>query len=138
MIAEFVPPNSRHTIAQTPAGVSETISVGNAYRVRTGDKWVCPPAETAPGLQQPIWDHQGEVTVARGQDLVIDGMPTHGYAYTHTDNSQGHPLTTNQKLYVAVLTGLPRRAVVDRSGSTMTLDFYDYGASITITLPPCT
>ncbi len=137
-IMEFVPPNSSHTIAQTPKGVEETISVGSAYRIRYGDKWACPPAGTMSGpFLQPIWELQGEVTASRAPDLVIEGMPTRGYAYTHTDNFQGQPNTTSYKLYVGVQTGLARRVVTDWRGSTWAQDFYDYGAKISITLPPC-
>jgi hypothetical protein len=135
---EFIPPNSSHTIAQTPKGPTERIDVGNASRIRYGDKWACPPAGTMPGpFLQPIWDLQGEVTATRAPDLVIDGMPTRGYAYTYTDNSQGQPFTTSYKLYVGVQTGLSRRVVTTWKGSTWAQDFYDYGAKITITLPPC-
>jgi hypothetical protein len=74
--------------------------------------------------------------VARSQDLVIDGMPTHGYAFTRTGTSKGRTVTVTYKLYVGVQTGLPRRLEVS-GGARETFDFYDYGAKITITLPPC-
>ncbi len=137
-IMEFVPPNSTHMIAQSPAGVSETISVGSAYRVRNGDKWACPPeGAMGAGILQPIWDLRGEVTVTRGQDLVIDNMPTRGYAYTYSQQSQGQSTIVNYKLYVGVQSGLPRRSVISQTGYTFAIDFYDYGAKIAITLPPC-
>ncbi len=137
---EFVPPNSMHMINQSPAGVSETISVGTAYRVRNGDKWACPPeGAMGAGVVQPIWiwDLQGEVAVTCGQDLVIDNMPTRGYAYTYSQQSSGLSTIVNYKLYVGVQNGLPRRSVISQTGYTWTGDFYDYGAKITITLPPC-
>lgn len=134
-ITEFVPPNSTHAIIP---GLLEAIWVGDAYRVRAGEKWECTPAPTggAPGLIPPIWKQPGEVTVARSQNLVIDGMPTRGYDFTRTGTSKGRTITMKYKLFVAVQTGLPRRLEVS-GGARETFDFYDYGAKITITPPPC-
>ena len=134
-ITEFVPPNSTHA---TVPGLVEAIWVGDAYRVRTGEKWECAPAPTggAPGLIPPIWKQPGEVTVARSQNLVIDGMPTRGYDFTRTGTSKGRTITMKYKLYVGVHTGLPRRLEVS-GGARETFDFDDYGAKIAITLPPC-
>ncbi len=134
-ITEFSPPNSTHA---TVPGQIEAIWVGDAYRIRTGAKWECatPPTGGTPGLVPPIWKQPGEVTVARSQNLVIDGMPTRGYAFTRIGTSRGRTVTMNYKLYVGVQTGLPRRLEIS-GGARETFDFYDYGAKITITLPPC-
>jgi hypothetical protein len=69
--------------------------------------------------------------------LVIDGMPTRGYDYTFTSQVQGRPSTSHQKLYVGVQTGLPRRASMEGDGYSSSIDYYDYGAKITITPPSC-
>lgn len=141
-VMEFVPPHSKHITSQSPAGGSEIIIVGDAYRSRKpGDKWLCPPAELVrdlvPSFFPKLENMEGEVTATRGEGLVIDGLPTRGYNVTYTDNSLGRPYTTNQKLYIGVQTGLLRRAVIDAGGGKATVDAYDYGAKITITLPPC-
>ncbi len=135
-ITEFTPPNSTHAIVP---GLMEVIWVGDAYRIRTGAKWECatPPTGGSPGLVPPIWKQPGEVTVARSQDLVIDGMPTRAYAFTRTGTSKGRTVTMNYKLYVGGQTGLPRRLEVLGAVARETFDYYDYGTKITITLPPC-
>lgn len=130
-ITEFVPPNTKHTIVP---GLLESFSVGNKYWARgIGDKWDCSPNVNGPPVGAPVWEQQGEVTAKRIPALVIDGKPTRGYAYTFTGTITGRAVTGNEKLYVAVQSGLPRRAVVE---DRLTFDFYDYGAKITIT-PPC-
>ncbi len=138
-IKEFVPPNSRHVIAQFPGGGGrEEIVVGNEmWSRKPGDKWPCVPAKATAGLL-PALDVENldaEVFVTRIQDLVIDGMPTRGYNYVLIYRGQVQSYTVNNRLYIGVRTGLPRRAVLDKTG--VTRDFYDYGAKITITLPPC-
>ena len=143
MIREFAPPNSVHVVSQTPAGGTEIIIVGTVYATRVpGDKWLCPqiPQET---WKDTFFPKAGElpgdqtVTVTRVQGLVIDGMPTRGYDYTFTNQVQGRPSTSHQKLYVGVQTGLPRRASMEGDGYASSIDYYDYGAKITITPPSC-
>ena len=142
-IREFVPPTSLHIVSQTPAGGSEIIIVGTVYAARKpGDKWACPPGgpETWKSTFFPkVEDIPAEqtVTVTRVQGLVIDGMPTRGYDYTFTGQVQGQSHTQKQKLYVGVPTGLPRRASMESDGYASTIDYYDYGAKITITPPSC-
>jgi hypothetical protein len=75
--------------------------------------------------------------VARSQDVVIDGMATHAYTFTRTGTANGRTVTMNYKLYVGGQTGLPRRLEVVGAVARETFDYYDYGAKITITLPPC-
>jgi hypothetical protein len=91
------------------------------------------PDGGAPGLIPPIWKQPGKVTVARSRNLVIDGMATRGYDFTRTGPSKGRTITMK---YGPVQTGLPRRLEVS-GGARETFDFYDYGAKITLTLPPC-
>lgn len=130
-ITEFVPPDTKHTIVP---GLLESFSVGNKYWARRiGDKWDCSSAVNGLPVGAPVWDQQGTVIAKRLPALVIGGMPTRGYTYTFTGTIKGQTVTGNQKLYVAVQTGLPRRAVVEEN---FTFDFYDYGARIAIT-PPC-
>jgi hypothetical protein len=93
-------------------------------------------ADAKPFEEVQPWNQKGEVTVTRIPGLVIGGMPAHGYAWTYTFDVAGQTITGNEKLYVGVQTGLPLRDVTEGSGSTITFDYYDYGAKITIT-PPC-
>ena len=144
LIVEFAPPDSQHTIIQgkVPDVIPpERITVGNISWTRDHNgKWDCSdPLTLSPEQLVPLWDRKGEVTVGRIPDLVINGMPTHGYAYTSTfDPGTGSALTISTKLYVAVQTGLPLRQIAEAATSRTpsTFDYYDYGAPIIIA-PPC-
>ena len=137
---EFVPPNSRHVIAQLPnGGEREEIVVGSEmWGRKPGDKWLCGPAK---GALLPPLDVENvtadEVFVTRIPDLAIDGMPTRGYNYVFIYRGQVRSSTLKSTLYIGARTDLPRREVFDPTGVGMTRDFYDYGAKITIIRPPC-
>jgi hypothetical protein len=140
MIIEFAPPDSQHRILRGYPDIiaPEGITVGNtAWKRDHNGKWDCAhPVRLSPTDAVPLWDRKGEVTVTRVPDLVIGGMQTHGYAYTQTFEISGISLTTKERLYVGVQTGLPLRQITDTGQTTSTFDYYDYGAKITIT-PPC-
>ncbi len=138
-IIEFAPPGSQHRILQGyPDMIApEGITVGSTAwkRDHTG-KWNCAdPLRLSPADTVPLWDKKGEVSVTRIPDLLIGGMQTHGYAFTQTFESAGIPLTTKERLYVGVQTGLPLRQITETGKTTSTFDYYDYGAKIIITSP---
>jgi len=137
LLLDVVRPDKRHYTAQSPTrGTYESITIGTQTRERVNmpgqpTGWRCitspRPLNTTLRLDRIRKDMSA---VVRKPDTVIDGMPVHAYA--NISSSGG-------TLYIGAQTGLPRRAVlVDKqSGKTVTVDFYDYGAPITITLPPC-
>jgi hypothetical protein len=91
-------------------------------------------------MRQPITeprDIEGEITVTRKPDEVIDGKPMHVVAAEWSE----HGTSQSGSFYIAADTGLPRRfvgTVPSAKGPVQsTMDFYDYGAPITITLPKC-
>jgi len=140
-VMEVVPPDKYHMTSQTPNGAMEMIKVGDktAFKMSaTGapNTWQCRslPQNTTP--QDPT-TAQGTVEISRGADTAIDGMPVHTYIYTNTTAQASTSAKTT--LYVGSQNGLPKRMVVDAgaSGHPITMDYYDYGAPITIALPPC-
>jgi hypothetical protein len=139
MIIEYAPHGSQHVILQGyPDMIApEMITVGNtSWKRDHSGKWNCAdPLKLSSADTVPLWDRKGEVSVTRIPDLVIGGMPAHGYAYTQTFESAGIPLTTKEKLYVGVQSGLPLRQVTETGKTTSTFDYYDYGAKITIASP---
>ncbi len=135
-IMEWVPPDSRRIITHTPNGVAEAIVVGTAYRMRNGDKWLSLWGRADAGAN-------GAIAQARGHARGGDRHARPGSCdrrqddprlqlYIHSAVSRA---IHKQRWYIGIQTGLLRRIVFDKTGST--LDFYDYGAKITITLPPC-
>jgi len=133
---EIVRPDKRHYTAQSPNGSFESITVGTQTRERVNmpgqpTGWRCITNRRSLETMFNLDRMRKDVTeVVRKPDMVIEGMPVRTYAA-----ASGSGAT----LYVGVQTGLPRRLVhVDQqSGKTATIDFYDYGAPITIMLPSC-
>lgn len=131
-IAEFASP-SIHWIVQSSQGSVETFVVGSESAVRFAGQ--CRRTQTT-GMNIPYKDPTsltGDVTVTRKPDTNIDGTPVHAYAYITL--SPGGPRNSGDA-FVGAQTGLPRRVVnVEPDGKTTTLDYYDYGVKIAITLP---
>jgi hypothetical protein len=136
MVLEMVPATpAMHTVIQTPNGNAEMIAVSGQTRMRTTMPgapagWQCAGAPPMPPLDPKSF--QGTVNVARAPDTSIDGQAMHVYVYS-AGMSPGAAGPGKTTLYVGAANGLPRRAVI----GDQTMDFYDYGAPIQITLPPC-
>ncbi|HKV45214.1 MAG TPA: hypothetical protein VJT32_11165 [bacterium] len=128
---EIVPPDREHWTGQGAQLSGEWVRVGTAVRTRfviggTPGGWQC--NISAPSFLAEVDKHKNDVTALRRPDAVIDGVPVRVY----TDGA-------GSTLYIGTRTGLPRRlvSVNSQSGKGDTLDFFDYGAKLTITLPPC-
>jgi hypothetical protein len=130
-IAEIVQPDKRHFAGKSDKGSVEIIEVGVHRGIRydvpgapTG--WQC---STGRGVSTyfDIDKMRRDTTTqaVRRPDTVIDGTPVHGFADANTGD----------ELYVGIQNGLPRR-VIDKQ-KNVTADFYDFGAPIAITPPPC-
>jgi hypothetical protein len=143
LVMEMVPATrGMHSVAHTPNGDLEMIAVGDQTRLRgtapgAPAGWQCTGVPSVPKFDPAAI--QGTVDVARAPDAAIDGQPMHVYVYTAQASGGGMGMSGEIKttLYVGVENGLPRRAVVGASRGDQAVDFYDYGAAIQITLPPC-
>lgn len=133
-----------HSTMQGSSGGMEMVKVGDQIRFRIDAAgapggWRCtgvPPVLRA-GDPTAV---QGTVDVARGPDASIDGQPMHVYVYTIHASAGGQsaaPGGFKTTLYVGGDNGLPRRTVVATPRGDQALEYYDYGAPIQITLPPC-
>lgn len=141
VIVEVVPPGATHTMVHMASGTMETVSVNGQTRFRMNvpgapSGWQCRRAAPMQAPRDPT-SVQGTVEVSRGPDTTIEGTPVHTYVYTSTTRVQGEDVTTKTTLYVGTQTGLPRRAVTGTPAGESRVDYYDYGAKIDITLPPC-
>ena len=137
----FVPPDKTHTVVSQGGNSIESIRVGNESRVRQGGgPWQCLPA----GARMPQLGGEaktdpskiaGEVNASKGPVVAVDGMQTQSYAYSHTAGGT----TAQYRMFVGVTNGLPKRlqGLDGKGGVTSTIDYYDYDAPITITLPAC-
>jgi hypothetical protein len=70
----------------------------------------------------------GTVNVSRGPDTAIGGTPVHTI-FSMKDGGN------KDTIYVGSQNGLPKRVIT--GAGRQTIDYYDYGAHIAITLPPC-
>ena len=133
--------NAMRSTVQGQGGGMEMIKVGDQSRYRITAPgapagWQCQGIPSIPRAND-LTAVQGTVEIARGQDSAIDGEAMHVYLYTIDAATAGQSGTVKTTLYVGTGNGLPRRIVMAAGGTEQTADYYDYGASITITLPPC-
>ncbi|HLW48812.1 MAG TPA: hypothetical protein VKW09_13720 [bacterium] len=130
-VAEIVQPDKRHFTGKGDKGSVEIFQIGADRAIRYDvpgmpSGWRCGKSQTI-STYFDIDKMRSDTTVeaVRKPDTVIDGMPVHVYANANS----------GEELYVGAQTGLPRRYY--SSDKRVTADFYDYGAPITITPPPC-
>ena len=137
---EFVPPDSMHMTAQTQAGPMEMIKVGQKTAMKMGFPgapagWQCRDI-TQPTTVPDLSNVQGSIDISRGPDTTINSTPVHSYLYSST--TPASPTTYKGTWYIGSQTGLPVRYLADAAaGHQTTIDYYDYGAAITITMPAC-
>jgi len=102
--------------------------------------WQCPP-KLGPGVPPSPAGRAGaaEMAVSRLGDVAIDGAPVQVYLAMPAGQGQGPSMVGKMRVYVLNDRGLPRRMeVLDAADKpTMTADYRDYDAPITIQLPPC-
>lgn len=145
MVVEVAPADkAMHSTVESSSGGAEFTIVGGQSRMRITASgapagWRCVNVPQMPNMSDPT-AFQGTVDVARAPDAAIDGQPMHVYLYT-IESSAGGPMAAagpvKTTLYVGSDNGLPRRVVVATTRGDQALDYYDYGAAIQITLPPC-
>lgn len=144
MVVEVVPATgAMHSTMQMQNGGAEFIVVGGQSRMRTTASgspsgWRCVNAPQIPRMSDPT-AFQGTVDVARAPDAAIDGEPMHVYVYTVQGAGGGQMggAAIKNTLYVGAANSLPRRVVLATPRGDQAIDYYDYGAAIQITLPPC-
>ncbi len=142
VVTEIVPPASSRTTIPVAGGSMETVTVNGQTRSRMNapgapGAWQCPGTPPVEIPRDPAEGAQGTVEVSRGPDTAIEGTPVRTYITNATFPALGQNVASKTTIYVDTRTGLPRRAVTSFAGIEATLDFYDYGAKIEITLPPC-
>jgi len=133
-ISEFTPPDKWHYTGQMALASVEVYQIGKEIRMHTSGPgapaaWQC--AKTGMAFPFPINTDKLQRDLAdvnRRPDTVIDGTPVHAYADTKDI----------VELYVDSQSGLPYRSInSDKPPNGYTADFYDFGAPIAFTPPPC-
>lgn len=99
--------------------------------------WQCPPKMGVGGPQGPAGKTGEELAVSRLDDATIAGAATQVFLAAQT--GQGPSFAHKMRVYVLKDGGLPRRIeMLDTSDKpTMTMEYRDYDAPITIQQPPC-
>jgi hypothetical protein len=140
---DFVNPDRYHVIMM--GGQMESVQVGKEIRVRMGasSPWQCTGQPTPPPMTNP-GQMTGEVEVARGPAVTINGVPTQSYTFSQKVGMPASPaagvpnMTVKSRVFVANATGLPKRTQVLGDNDKVVEQFdYDYNVPITITLPAC-
>jgi len=134
---EVVPPDRWH--ATVPASGSEYIAVGTNGAVRRpggSATWYCWNTDARYWIPRAPATAPGTLTIARVPDTRIDDLPVRAYLIVASEMRLyiGGAAASEMTVYVGVQTGLPRRIVL---ASSETWDVSDYGARITIRVPPC-
>ena len=137
--AEFAPPNSHWTVHTTQGGVIDSYLVGNTSATKMsgagapagGQCRRSPGSRPGQFFRDPT-EFSGEMTVSRRPDTEIDSTPVHDSAYIETAPGGAR---SSGDVFLGTQSGLPRRVLITEGGKAGTLDYYDYGANITITLP---
>ncbi len=131
---EFVAPDRFRMVLTQGNQTTEIFLIGRETWVRA--EGTCQKLDATIPVTNPkdLAEQTGAetITVTRGNPESVDGTPTQ--TYTMVVESRG--TTTRQKLYVATATGLHRRIEVQASQGTLLIDYFDFGAPITIN-PPC-
>jgi hypothetical protein len=138
---EFVNPDRYHVVM---GGQFESVQVGKEIRVRTGGgAWQCTGQPGPQPMQDPS-QMSGEVEVARGPAVTVDGVPTQSYTYTWKPSSStaappGVPnMIVRIRVFVANSSGLLKRTQILGDNNQVQQQFdYEYDVPITITLPAC-
>jgi len=142
---DVTPPDKvRHTI-YLGREYHESIAVGTKKATKStvsggAHDWECHPASAGAALRLgPGGVPPPGAIAVRKPDTAISGIPVHDYQVT-VPVSPTWIVTTD--FYVDTRTGLPVRSVETSSkrgsataGGSQTTDYYDYGATISITLP---
>ncbi len=135
-LIQAVNPDRIHIVNHVRGQTQESIQVGRERRFREAlGRWMCHSSRRdslPPVLPTRL---AGEVTAARGPVVILDGERTQTYTYTW--RVQG--TLTSYQLFVVAASGLPRRILVqDKTGKVQaTIDYFDFDAPFSITLPSC-
>jgi len=132
---EFVAPDRFHMIMNQGGRTTEMFMIGRDFWMRSGNTCQKLPASMPVANPREMMQSgsQATITVARSGPEAVEGTPTQTYMVTV--DAQG--TQSRQKLYVASAGGLPRRLEIQSPQGTMTIDYSDYDAQITINDPPC-
>jgi len=150
MVYEVAPPSrAYHAIMHTARGTAEIFSAGDKVVQRLPDGRCMAMGQDpnrVPFLRDPEDPRDSFIyTISRNPDTVIDGTPAHVYGVTIESPRGGRPIPMT--MYIGAQTGLPRCTVstftLTMAGQgatreiTTTMDYYDYGTRLHITLPNC-
>jgi hypothetical protein len=132
--AEYVAPNRVHMILQGGGAPIDTYSIGaDAWLHDSSTCRKLPVPMPAFNPREAAARSTGTFTVAKGGPAVVDATPVQ--TYTMSGEQQGSRL--DEKMFVAVATGLPRRIEIQTGQGSFAVDYFDYGAPIVINNPPC-
>ncbi len=131
----FVAPDRFHMTVVRGNTTTEMFLIGGEMWTKSGGTCQKMPVAAPVRTPKEMVEHGGAdvtVTVAKGGAETVEGTPTQTYLLT----VESRGTTVREKLYVATASGLPRRLEL-QGPQLVTIDYFDFGAPITINNPPC-
>jgi outer membrane lipoprotein-sorting protein len=131
----FVAPDRFHMTIVQDNTTTEMFMIGREVWMKTGGTCQKLPAAVPVKTPKEMIEHgaaETTITVTKGGAASVEGTPTQTYLLT----VESRGTTVREKLYVATKSGLPRRLEIQGTPPT-TIDYFDFGAPITINRPPC-
>lgn len=131
---EYVAPDRFHMVLPGNEA-SEMYLIGHDTWMRIGGGCQKLPVSQAAANPREMMEHSTDtkIAVTKGAPEPVDGVPARTYLLIV--DTQGRQL--REKLYVTTGTGLPRRIEVRTDQGTTVIDYFDYGAPVTVNNPPC-
>jgi len=131
---EYVAPDRFHMVLQGTQA-SEMYMIGHDVWMRAGSECQKLPIPQPAANPREMMEHgtDAKIAVTKGAPEPVDGIPARTYILIV--DTQGKQL--REKLYVIPSTGLPRRIEVRADQGTTVIDYFDYGAPVTVNNPPC-
>lgn len=131
---EYVAPDRFHMVLQGTQA-PEMYMIGHETWMRIGGECQKLPVSQPAANPREMMEHStdAKIAVTKGAPEPVDGIPARTYMLIV--DTQGKQL--REKLYVTPGTGLPRRVEVRADQGMTVIDYFDYGAPITVNNPPC-
>jgi len=132
---DYVAPDRLRMVMNANNQVSEIFVIGRDIWTKSGSTCNKAPFRIPFPNPKEIAEHgnaDATIAVTKGGRETVEGTATQ--TYNLAVETRG--TTTQEKLHVAVGTGMPRRIELKSSQGEVVIDYFDFNASITIE-PPC-
>ncbi len=131
----YVAPDRFHMVIAQGNQTTEIFMIGREMWAKGGGTCNKLPAAVPVMNPKEMVEQTSDTTISvtKSGPENVEGTPTQTYQLV----VESRGTTTRQKFYVATATGLPRRIETLSAQGNVVVDYFDFGAAITINNPPC-